>query len=263
MDVCGCLVPVRKRRAEHSLLGRLPSWGGEKRGWHWTSTQQDSPRGSGVSVVLLAVLKGGYDIYLFVFHYCLSKYMSQALSLCPCEIFLFAFLISQWAPAFYQICLLQLCFRFHCQGVIGLTRNHVKAVVSCELGGTENNPGGTPLCVPISREDGGKAGSSATKWIQSSRLSDRKRSEKSGDTSPWVCRLLSVVSAFVSARIEFSVFQCRLRCSKPSRQPPGFGNEAAASAFIDRWATRVSASQMCMYNYYWTWTTYTHYESHI
>lgn len=45
------------------------------------------------SVVLRAVLKGGYEIYL------LSKYMSQALSLCPvlktpCEIF-FEFLISQ------------------------------------------------------------------------------------------------------------------------------------------------------------------------
>ena len=134
-------------------------------------------------VVLLAVLKGGYDIYLFVFHYCLSKYMSQALSLCPCEIF---FCIPNFSvsTSFYQICLLQLCFRSHCQGVIGLTRNHVKVVVSCELGGTENNPGGTPLCVPISREDGGKTGSSATKWIQSSRLSARKRSEKSEDTSP-------------------------------------------------------------------------------
>lgn len=88
------------------------------------------------------------------------------------------------STSFNQIRLLQLCFRFPCQGVIGLTRDHVKVVVSCELGGTENNPGGTPQCVPISREDGGKAGSPATKWIQSSRLSARKRSEKSGDASP-------------------------------------------------------------------------------
>lgn len=61
----------------------------------------------------------------------------------------------------------------------------MKVVFSCELDRTENNPGDTPLCVPktISREDGGKVGSSATKWIQSSRLSARKRSEKSGVTS--------------------------------------------------------------------------------